>query len=87
MMMIHDKHPTVNVTLIYPGSWRSKCGVKTGRGVKRETLKEADVRLANETFSLNTSSDDIADAVLIGAAHINYFNISADPKDNEINWD
>ena len=88
MIMLHDKYPNIKTTLVYPGSWRSQCHIKTGRGVKRESLKEADVRLANETFNLNTTSDDIADAVLIGAAHVNYFNIAPqDPKDNEINWD
>ena len=88
MIMLHDKYPNIKITLVYPGAWRSQCHIKTGRGVKRESLKEADVRLANETFNLNTTSDDIADAVLIGAAHVNYFNIAPqDPKDNEINWD
>ena len=88
MIMLHDKYPHIKTTLVYPGSWRSQCNIKTGRGVKRESLKEADVRLANEIFNLNTTSDDIADAVLIGAAHVNYFNVTAkDPKEDEINWD
>lgn len=86
IIMLHDKYPNIQTNLIYPGSWRSQCGIKTGRGVKRETLKEADVRRANEIFKLNTSSDDVADAVLIGAAHVGLFG-TIKPEDNEINWD
>lgn len=86
VIMLHDKYPSIKVSLIYPGSWRSQCGIKTGRGVKRETLKEADVRRANEVFKLNITSDDIADACLIGAAHVGIFGATK-PEDNEINWE
>jgi len=37
--LIFEKHKNVNIEYIYPSSWRAKCGIKTGRGVKRETLK------------------------------------------------
>ena len=84
LMMVHDKYPRLKVTLIYPGSWRSQCQIKVGRGIKRETLKEADVRRANELFNLNTTNDDIADAVLIGAAHVGFFG--GKPEDTELNW-
>jgi hypothetical protein len=40
MIMLHDKYPKVKVTLSYPGSWRSICGIKTGRGQRRESVKE-----------------------------------------------
>ena len=67
---LHDKCPTTKIELVYPGSWRSACGIKIGRGVKRETLKEADIRFANETYGLHLTSDDEADAVCIGFAHL-----------------
>ena len=82
MIMIHDNHPKVKAELVYPGSWRSACGIKIGRGVKRETLKEADIRFANQTYNLKVSSDDEADAICIGHAYLH-------PKDDngEINWE
>lgn len=82
MIMLHDNHPKVKIELVYPGSWRSTCGIKIGRGVKRETLKEADIRFANETYNLTTNSDDEADAICIGHAYLH-------PKDDngEINWE
>ena len=82
MIMLHDNHPKVKIELVYPGSWRSACGIKIGRGVKRETLKEADIRFANETYNLTTNSDDEADAICIGHAYLH-------PKDDngEINWE
>ena len=85
MMMIHDKHPKVKVTLVYPGSWRSQCGIKTGKGVKRETLKEADIIRAKELFALTKVNDDEADACLIGAAYVGLFG-SAKQEDNDLNW-
>ena len=87
MMMLHEKHPSIKTTLVYPGSWRSQCGIKVGRGIKRESLKEADIHRANELFNLNTKSDDIADACLIGAAHVGIFGAPPKPEDNEINWE
>ena len=83
MIMLHDKHPRVKVELIYPGSWRSICGIKTGRGVKRESLKEADVRFANETYHLNLTSDDQADAICIGHA---YLHPKTTIEDTELHW-
>ena len=87
IIMLHDKYPKIEVTLVYPGSWRSQCGIKVGRGIKRESLKEADIHRANELFNLNTKSDDIADACLIGAAHVGIFGAPPKPEDNEINWE
>ena len=70
VIMLHDKFPSVTLQLVYPGSWRSVCGIKTGRGVVRETLKQADIRFANTTYGLNITSDDQADAICIGHAHL-----------------
>ena len=77
MMMVHDNHPNVKVELIYPGSWRSQAGIKTGRGVKRETLKDADIRRAQEVFGAQQLNDDEADAILIGAVYVGAFGAPA----------
>ena len=84
MMMIHDKHPQVKVELIYPGSWRSQAGIKIGRGVKRETLKEADIKRAQEVFKLQGLNDDEADAILIGAVYVGLFGA---PINDDLNWE
>lgn len=83
VIMIHDKHPRVQLELTYPGSWRSTCGIKTGRGVKRETLKEADIRFANTTYNLNITSDDTADAICIGHAFLNPNHSTTKTKDSD----
>lgn len=77
LMMIHDEHPGVTVELMYPGSWRSQAGIKIGRGVKRETLKDADIRRAKEVFGAQQLNDDEADAILIGAAYTGVFGAQA----------
>lgn len=82
MIMMHDKHPRVQVTLAYPGQWRSVCGIQTGRGQRREAVKTRDITFANETYGLSLVSDDIADAICIGHAYLH-------PKteSNEIHWE
>lgn len=54
--------------------WRKKCGIRTGRGIKRETLKAADIKFVKDNYNLDVN-DDVADAVCIGHA---YTNIPAD---------
>lgn len=84
MMMVHDKHPSVKVELIYPGSWRAQAGIKTGRGVKRDTLKEADIKRAKEIFGAEQLNDDEADACLIGGVYVGIFGA---PISDELNWE
>lgn len=68
--------------------WRKLVGIKTGRGVKREILKKESIRVAKElypSFSLDIgSSDDKADAILIGRAYYNEYFIK---KEKEYNWE
>ena len=76
--LIHDYYSKrVNIEYIYPSSWRAAIGIKTGRGVKRTSLKEADIAFVEETFGI-TVNDDEADAICIGFAHNK-------KVDNEIN--
>lgn len=83
IIMLHDNHPAAKLEFMYPGSWRSTCGIRTGRGVKRETLKEADVRFANQTYGLNITSDDQADAICIGHAYLHPTSTSG----GDLNWE
>ena len=83
MIMVHDHHPKVTVELVYPGSWRSQAGIKTGRGVVRETLKEADIKRAKEVFNIQQLNDDEADAILIGAVYVGVFGAQTPPNKDD----
>lgn len=63
--LVWEKYPKLKITYILPNSWRSKCGIQTGRGIKRETLKAADIAFVKNTYGLNVN-DDEADAIGIG---------------------
>ena len=76
--LVHDKYSKTVIDYIYPSSWRAAIGIKTGRGIKRASLKEADIAFVEDTFGI-TVNDDEADAICIGYAHNK-------PADNEINW-
>ncbi len=79
IFMLHDNFPKVEVEYVYPNEWRAACGIRTGRGVKRESLKPADIKFAFDTYNIKVN-DDIADAIGIGHAFVNHL-------DNEINWE
>lgn len=49
--------------------WRKKCGIRTGRGIHRESLKPKDIAFVKNQFGL-TVNDDIADAICIGFAAV-----------------
>lgn len=68
---MHDKHPEVQIEMIYPSSWRSVCGIEDGRSSKREQKKQRDIDFANRTYGLSLSNDDVADAVCIAHAFLN----------------
>lgn len=75
--MFHDDY-NLSLEYVYPSEWRSKCGIKTGAGIKRESLKKKDIAFVKETFNIDVN-DDIADAIGIGYA----YNQTAL---KEINW-
>ena len=66
--MVHDNYPKITMDYIYPGTWRKDCGIKTGRGIKREMLKKADIQFVKDNYNLDVN-DDIADAICIGYAY------------------
>lgn len=59
--------------------WRSKVGISTGRGIKRESLKSKDIAKVKELYNIEVN-DDIADAILIGRAY-------TQQHCNIINWE
>ena len=42
-LMLYDYNKKIELELIYPSSWRAAIGIKTGRGIKRTSLKEKDI--------------------------------------------
>ena len=76
---LHEAHPKTEIEYVYPSEWRAKCGIKNGRGVRRESQKAGDIQFVKETYNIDVN-DDIADAIGIGHAYVNQL-------DNEINWE
>ncbi len=77
--LVHEKFNKINIEYVYPNEWRKACGIKTGRGVRRESLKPLDIAFVKNTYNIIVN-DDVADAIGIGHAYVNTIN-------NEINWE
>lgn len=77
--MLHDNFSKAKIEYVYPNEWRAACGIHTGRGIKRESLKAADIKFVHDTYKVDVN-DDVADAIGIGHAFVNKL-------DNEINWE
>jgi Holliday junction resolvasome RuvABC endonuclease subunit len=67
--LVHENSPSTDIEFIYPSEWRKICGIKTGSGVKRDTLKVADVKFVKDNYGIDVN-DDIADAIGIGHAWV-----------------
>ena len=57
------------VNLCTASHWRSICGIKTGRGIKRQQLKKASQQLVKATYNIDVN-DDISDAICLGMAYV-----------------
>jgi len=79
VFLVHERFNTIEIEYVYPNEWRKACGIKTGSGVRRETLKPKDVQFVKDNYNIIVN-DDIADAIGIGHAYVNKL-------DNEINWE
>ena len=58
-----------HVQLYTASHWRSLCGIKTGRGIKRDTLKKASIQLIKKEYNISVN-DDISDAICLGRAYV-----------------
>lgn len=54
-------------TFFVSSEQRKKCGIKTGAGIHRESLKPKDIAFVKSQFGISTN-DDVADAICIGFA-------------------
>lgn len=71
--MLFDKYPDIKIEYIYPSQWRKNCGIKTGRGIKRDSLKKADIDFVKQRYNLSVN-DDIADAICIAHGYLDLEN-------------
>lgn len=76
--LLHETNPKAEIEYTYPSSWRSKCGIKNGRGYRRESVKQADILFVKENYGIDVN-DDIADAIGIGHAYVHDLS-------DEVNW-
>lgn len=60
--------PPIEIEFIQASSWRSKIGLKAGRGVKRAEAKEADIKYVKDKYGID-ANDDICDAICIHDAY------------------
>ena len=63
VLAVYEYNKNIKVEFIQPNSWRSKIGIKTGAGVKRETLKAQDILFVKNKYGLDVKNDDEADAI------------------------
>lgn len=59
---IYEYNKKIDIDFIQPNSWRSKIGIKTGAGIKRDVLKQKDIEYVKNNFNLDVN-DDEADAI------------------------
>lgn len=65
----YEVNPKIQYDFIQASSWRSKIGIKTGRGIKREELKKKDIEYVKQKYNIDVN-DDIADAISIKDAYL-----------------
>ena len=75
----YDVNKGIEIEYIQASSWRSKIGIHTGRGIKRDSLNQKDIEFVRENYGLDVN-DDEADAICIGHSVIQNLN-------EEINWE
>ena len=66
VLQLHQSGAVVNFSNVT--HWRSVCGIKLGRGAKRQHLKAASQELVKQVFNIDVN-DDISDAICIGLAY------------------
>lgn len=71
MMSAHSVNPkftSKTLELMQASEWRKKLGIKTGRGIKRETLKQADINFIKDKYNIE-ANDDVCDAICLYTAY------------------
>lgn len=77
MLGAHELNENISsksLELMQASQWRKLLGIKTGRSVKRESLKQADIQYIKNTYNID-ANDDVCDAICLYSA---YFITHAD---------
>ena len=69
VLSLNWQYSVKNIQLYTEKNWRSLCGIRTGRDIKRETLKKASIQLIKKEYQINVN-DDISDAICLGRAYV-----------------
>ena len=69
VLSLYQTYSLQNVQFYTASHWRRICGIKTGRGIKRENLKKASMQLVKNQYGIKVN-DDISDAICLGLAYI-----------------
>lgn len=71
MLGAHELNNNINsksLELMQASKWRKLLGIKTGRSVKREFLKQADIQYVKDTYGIE-ANDDVCDAICLYSAY------------------
>ena len=69
VMHLLNKYNIKNIKFYTSSEWRKKCGIHTGRGITRESLKPKDIQFVQSQFGIKVN-DDVADAIGLGFAAV-----------------
>ena len=69
VVSVYEINKDIEIDFVNSSAWRSEIGIKTGRGVKRTTLKQADIDYVKTTYNIS-ANDDICDAICLKDAYI-----------------
>lgn len=58
---------------LLPSAWRSQIGIKTGKNVKRNELKEKAIEYVSTQFNINVN-DDVAESIGLAMAGLDMIN-------------
>ena len=75
-----DDNGITDIKFYTASEWRSKCKIKTGPGIKRETLKSKDIDFIKQQYGIEVN-DDVADAISIGYAFLSEQNSTVEIVD------
>lgn len=65
----YEIDPKIEIVYMQPSSWRATIGIHTGRGIKRDELKQADIKYVKDKYNIE-ANDDICDSICIYDAFI-----------------
>ena len=69
VLSLYQTYSLQNVQFYTASHWRRICGIKTGRGIKRQSLKKASMQLVKNQYGIKVN-DDISDAICLGLAYV-----------------